>query len=260
MEKRESCNVIMDLLPSYVDGICSQESRQLVQEHLKTCSDCQKVYQAMKEEAGVSATSPSATAGSKSSGTTSNTSSTKVTIDETAVLKKVHRKMHKVSWVNTIAGVVAGVVLLALLILIIRPTKTLAPKDYTVTGIGYDLRELRNPDDVGIKFGEAGENVVYIYDENKKIDECRFVSVEIPGYYAAEIFVDTDYIEQYPFVTVVTLTSDHSISSFSHEVDNSSGQNILRVTKVKTPMFPGNNDSTTSVSTLEFCKIDGVEN
>lgn len=35
-----NCNVIRDLLPLYADQICSDESRELVEEHLAECVDC----------------------------------------------------------------------------------------------------------------------------------------------------------------------------------------------------------------------------
>lgn len=35
-----SCKVVEDLLPLYHDGVCSEESRTLVEEHLKTCQQC----------------------------------------------------------------------------------------------------------------------------------------------------------------------------------------------------------------------------
>ena len=41
------CNVIMDLIPLYVDGCCSEESSQMVQEHLAGCAACQRAYDAM---------------------------------------------------------------------------------------------------------------------------------------------------------------------------------------------------------------------
>lgn len=41
------CNVIMDLIPLYVDACCSQESRQMVQEHLAGCEACRRAYDAM---------------------------------------------------------------------------------------------------------------------------------------------------------------------------------------------------------------------
>lgn len=43
-----NCNVIMDLLPLYVDECCSEDSGILVQEHLDNCKSCQRIYSAMK--------------------------------------------------------------------------------------------------------------------------------------------------------------------------------------------------------------------
>ena len=35
-----SCGIVMDLLPLYEEGICSEETRQAVEEHLKECHTC----------------------------------------------------------------------------------------------------------------------------------------------------------------------------------------------------------------------------
>lgn len=40
-----NCNVIRDLLPLYADQICSEESRELVEEHLAECGDCSALLQ-----------------------------------------------------------------------------------------------------------------------------------------------------------------------------------------------------------------------
>ncbi len=37
-----SCEIIKDLLPLYHDQVCSEESNQLVEEHLKQCNQCKK--------------------------------------------------------------------------------------------------------------------------------------------------------------------------------------------------------------------------
>lgn len=39
---RIHCNIIQDLLPLYQDNVCSMESRELVEQHLKTCEECRK--------------------------------------------------------------------------------------------------------------------------------------------------------------------------------------------------------------------------
>ncbi len=38
-----SCKVIEDMLPMYYDGVCSDESAMLVEEHLKECPQCSRV-------------------------------------------------------------------------------------------------------------------------------------------------------------------------------------------------------------------------
>lgn len=40
----KDCDIIQDLLPLYIDSCCHPGSRELVEEHLKTCPACQKVY------------------------------------------------------------------------------------------------------------------------------------------------------------------------------------------------------------------------
>ena len=37
---KTDCGIIRDLLPLYVDDICSEKSRELVEEHLQECAEC----------------------------------------------------------------------------------------------------------------------------------------------------------------------------------------------------------------------------
>ena len=39
----KQCKIVEDLLPLYHDGVCSEESRQMVDEHLAQCEDCRKI-------------------------------------------------------------------------------------------------------------------------------------------------------------------------------------------------------------------------
>lgn len=46
---RIPCNVNKDLLPLYVDDVCSEESKNMVEEHLAGCGKCREYYSALKE-------------------------------------------------------------------------------------------------------------------------------------------------------------------------------------------------------------------
>lgn len=43
------CNLIKDLFPLYHDGICSEESKKAVEQHLSECPSCKEYYAAMCE-------------------------------------------------------------------------------------------------------------------------------------------------------------------------------------------------------------------
>ena len=43
------CGVIRDLLPLYTEELCSEESRTLVENHLKDCPDCRSLKESMKK-------------------------------------------------------------------------------------------------------------------------------------------------------------------------------------------------------------------
>ena len=45
-----SCNIIEDLLPLYVDDMVSEDSRQLVEEHLKVCPTCRRMQEEIMRE------------------------------------------------------------------------------------------------------------------------------------------------------------------------------------------------------------------
>ncbi len=44
-----SCNIIQDLLPLYVDKVCSAETVELVEKHLEVCEDCRSELQILEE-------------------------------------------------------------------------------------------------------------------------------------------------------------------------------------------------------------------
>ena len=52
-----SCGIVDDLLPLYVDGACSEESKAVIEVHLASCEACRKKLERMQSGAVVSETS-----------------------------------------------------------------------------------------------------------------------------------------------------------------------------------------------------------
>lgn len=46
-----ACDVTRDLLPLYIDEVCSEGSREMIEEHLRCCEACKKEYRLMKAPA-----------------------------------------------------------------------------------------------------------------------------------------------------------------------------------------------------------------
>lgn len=48
MGMKMKCSVIQDLLPSYTDNICSEDTKELVEEHVAECMQCKEKLEQMK--------------------------------------------------------------------------------------------------------------------------------------------------------------------------------------------------------------------
>lgn len=48
--KKISCNIVRDVLPLYLDDVVSDETKEMVEEHLKSCEACKKEATIMKQD------------------------------------------------------------------------------------------------------------------------------------------------------------------------------------------------------------------
>lgn len=46
--KNLPCNIIEDLLPLYIDSVCSDETNELIESHIENCEDCQHKLELMR--------------------------------------------------------------------------------------------------------------------------------------------------------------------------------------------------------------------
>lgn len=44
-----SCNIIKDILPLYLDDVVSEDTREMVEEHLESCDSCRKEADVLKQ-------------------------------------------------------------------------------------------------------------------------------------------------------------------------------------------------------------------
>lgn len=49
MENKEKCKIVKDLLPSYIDGLTSEETQKYIETHLEECNECKETLENMKK-------------------------------------------------------------------------------------------------------------------------------------------------------------------------------------------------------------------
>ena len=91
-----TCNIIEDLLPLYVDDMVSEDSRKLIEEHLKECPSCRKMQEEMMRENRLTAVKK-------------DDNSVQINKTEAEPLKKIRRRIRK----KRILSVILAVVLVA---------------------------------------------------------------------------------------------------------------------------------------------------
>lgn len=48
--KEINCNIVQDILPLYVDGVVSDDTKEIIEEHIEYCEGCKKEFDLMKQE------------------------------------------------------------------------------------------------------------------------------------------------------------------------------------------------------------------
>lgn len=91
---KTKCNVIRDLLPLYAENLTSEESNNLISEHLQNCEDCRNGYEKITEKMELP-----------------------TNIDDINNLKKARRKDR----INLIIGITATILFFSLVFVLVKP-------------------------------------------------------------------------------------------------------------------------------------------
>lgn len=93
-----SCEIIKDLLPLYHDGVCSNDSKTMVEEHIASCDACNAELQAM-EDAIID--------------------NTEQNLNEAEAVKKLSRRWKRGMNKSLLKGIFMTVIMIALIVLIL---------------------------------------------------------------------------------------------------------------------------------------------
>lgn len=164
MKNEKMCNIVKDMLPLYIDDLCSAESKQMVEEHIKECDDCRRVLESMKEGEETIA-----------SYDVNNTDSDEQLIKR--VSKDINRKTSKS---RKISAACIGVVVV-LLFGLFAPIKSVNSEDLVAGVQVFDKQDCAIGSD-GMKMEEFKGEMVLINDGDSGNKSEKYVPVIIPGF------------------------------------------------------------------------------
>jgi len=228
-----NCEIIRDLLPLYVDEVCSAQSRHLVEAHLDVCAECKKQYEAMRKvEVGAG----------------------KVENDAKLAngLRKLKHRIGKRTRI-AVAGSVAAVlgIVLCIELLFNAPLKNLEPSDVQVTANVYHVSELS----VG-KYA-AGDNSVEI--TKGMDDQSGVLSVQIPAMPNAEISMSENLIDDVDYVSVVQWNSKYHIKTIEIGTGTNGDEDTVYIKKSKTTLLNNTaNEAQQNSTWLEMDRINKI--
>lgn len=253
------CNVIEDLLPSYIDGVCSEKTNADIEEHLKECPSCNALYKSMKEELpGVSESTSSA--------------------DEKKIIQKVNAKIDARDKKIKIACIAICVAIIIAALLFIFPIKKIPGKDINIDICKEELvikpspmvdttKSSVNPfvpDESDGLYNSAdnwSDNTLFIFPADKNLDECYFIGATIDNYPDYSFAIDSDYLKnrdvETPTLNVITVSSDYAIKTYYEEYKNDSGKLIFNLKNARTTVF--GRQATNVESSIVLFSIDDID-
>lgn len=145
-----SCDVIRDLLPSYIEDLTSEDSNKIIEEHIDECTNCKEVLEILKQDLLVK-----------------EQKNVKLDKSSTKLFKKIRRKTFKYIGISLLIGIIIGI---------------LGPQLNSITSASNSASEfLKNLKEEN--YEKAFEYVYYF-------DEASDINPKISYEYAKELWIE----------------------------------------------------------------------
>ena len=223
------CGLVRDLLPLYIDDVCTEETGAAVEEHVGKCDDCRRLLDVMRAGENVE---------------TERKEGMEKAMEQS--LKTVKHRMDK-KFKRIIAGAVTAVVLVTggFQVLFCAALKTVELEDVTVSAEVYDLNELaQNPPE-----RELDSESVTIYADDS--DESERIQVTIPE--LATITLTEEIVEEQKNVTVVSISSEYTLVNTKNEIVD----DTMYISEFRTTLL--NNKAAGNQTTSKYMELRKIE-
>lgn len=234
------CEIVEDLLPSYIEKMTSEKTNGAVEEHLNCCDKCKKLKKQMEEEILCEKKSVIATEQA----------------EDVILMKKIKNRLNRKVKIVTIGAVCAVlIVILGFNMLFNIPLKNLNIEDVAVSAEVYATEDLINGNIDGaetykVEYSETGEEVNISLGEN---DNGDVYGIVIPDMENTAITITSNAMDNAEKFSVISLTCKYNIKDIRCETVNG----ILYIESVKTTLL--NNKAEGERQTVKQIETQGIE-
>lgn len=235
MSNKVNCNVIQDLLPSYIDELCSEESRQMVEEHLKECAKCRAMLSSMKEDIIPGK-------GHDIGGQA---------VDEKKIIQNVNKKIKRdIDRRLMVYRCIMAVIILGILVMFL-PIKTVPKSKLSIEYQAFNLSECMDFSD---SREPITEDTVYLKDDDREFDKAMFLDFQ--GNIGYNLKIDALWASKHDYITAAKIISKCPIKNYSYSIVEEGGKKILCLDTVKSSFIGGESEGEYIVNIIVPDKID----
>lgn len=238
MSEKINCNIIRDILPSYADGLCSEESENLVKEHVKSCPECREILENMQADM-------------KSGGDN-------VSVDTEKIMKDVKARMAADVRQKTKRYRIAIVCIIILVAILFVPLKNIPENKMQIAYQNYYVADYIDTDSA-IKASDAMtaayEGSSILLDDEANPDEALVYLIDIPGDKVGKIYADELWIEKHEYLSIVEVKAKYDMKIFASHMEG----DIFVVDKAKTSILSGEKSGYSGQIAMYGQNIAGIE-
>ncbi len=137
MEEKRNCKIVQDLLPNYIEKLTNEETNNFIEEHLRECAECQKIFENMKKDIQVKNT------------------------------KRDNREVKYIKKYNSKLKLLRNILLIIIILFVI----IIGRKTIILTNLSKKAQECQNSQNYYLRLEIFGEGTMKIMDTYKKQDK-----------------------------------------------------------------------------------------
>ena len=243
------CEIVRDLLPSYIDELTSEMSTKAVDEHLKECENCQNILGEMKRDL----VQEKQAEGGELKGEFIGDLQRDSTFDEDKkVIQKINRKINRRLKFSIFMGLFSVIlVFIAIYILYNEALKKVSIDDIEVTAKVYEMDELE------IEYGTS--MVTEKTGGEERSYEEKIAILHIPESYMSSVEVTASSLEEKEYLTVISLKSPYFLNRYTRDFQKQGDDMVLYLGGFRTTFLKNQPFSADQMAhSMEFEKIDKI--